>query len=615
MHKIFKRFLASALLACFPLLFSACGGGGGGGGVEMTTISGTAVKGPIKGALVQVFKLNSDGTRGELLGSGTSGSGGLYGIQIPKAKAIPPLLVTVTGQEGATYKSETTGIEVPFTSAESFNAALDTFNPDNNYTVSPLTEAAFEQVQRILTDNPSLVADDKTIGAANARVATLFNVSDILADPAADPAYAASLQIIDQMVVNSGTSTTLQVMALINQAFVDVGSKPYQSFQSALTAAANDVIAAAPPADAAAIAAVINAVVAAANNPPPEPDWTDTTPPQAVKNLQAVPGSEATSSFVTLFWSVATTTGKNPVAGYDVYRNGIKIASVTSTTYLDKPLQLSTAYKYYVVAFDAAGNRSLASAEISTTTPAAPNLTITAGGQLSSGIISLTFKDITAPAAPANLAATSSVITATISSVSLSWSASTDNVAVTGYDVYRDGSKLGTVPQTSFTDLSVTSGVVHSYTVVAFDAAGNRSAMSAALLYTPVTSNLNITVGGQLSTDTTNQPFKDITAPTVPQNLAAVTTAIDATTSSVKLTWSAATDNVAVAGYDVYRGGVKIGTVTQATYTDPSVTSGVASSYAVIAFDAAGNRSAASSALSVTPVSPNLGITVGGQVS
>lgn len=495
MHKFLKRFLASVLLACCPLVFSACGGGGG-ESVEMTTISGVAMKGPIKGALVQVFKLRSDGTTGELLGSGTSDGSAAYSVPIPKAKAVPPLLVKVSGQAGALRKSETTGADIVFTSAESFNAVLDTFDTSKKYTVSPLTDAAYQQVQKFLTDNPSSVADDRIISAANARVATLFGVSDILAaptDPINGAAYTTSLTIIDQMVVDSSTNNTLQTMTLINQAFVDVESAPYQNYITNLSSAATTVKTNDPS-----IAIAVGTVVATAITPPPEPVLTDTVAPNTVSSLQVVPGSETATSSVTLYWSVATTTGKNPVAGYDIYRDGKKIAAVSSTSYIDKPLVLATTYKYYVVAFDAAGNRSLPSAEKTVTTPTAPNLNITVGGQLSSSLTSLPFKDINAPSVPSNIAASTTAIGATTSSVKLTWNASTDNVAVTGYDVYRGGVKVGSTPVASFTDPSVTSGVASSYTAIAFDAAGNRSAASVALSVTPVVSNLSINIGGQI---------------------------------------------------------------------------------------------------------------------
>ncbi len=82
--------------------------------------------------------------------------------------------------------------------------------------------------------------------------------------------------------------------------------------------------------------------------------------------------------------------------------------------------------------------------------------------------------DSTPPTAPTNLAAT--VTTAT--SATLSWTASTDNVGVTGYDVYRGGTLVGTAAGTTYTDTGLSPSTAYTYTVKAFDAAGNVSQAS-----------------------------------------------------------------------------------------------------------------------------------------
>ncbi|MER8182033.1 glycoside hydrolase family 6 protein [Kitasatospora sp. NPDC094015] len=88
----------------------------------------------------------------------------------------------------------------------------------------------------------------------------------------------------------------------------------------------------------------------------------------------------------------------------------------------------------------------------------------------------------------------------------------------------------------------------------------------------------------------------DTTAPTAPTALRS--TAV--TSSGVSLAWAAATDNVGVTGYDVYRGGVQIGSTTGTSYADSGLTASTAYSYAVRARDAAGNASALSTALVVS---------------
>ncbi|MGA4989605.1 glycosyl hydrolase family 18 protein [Nonomuraea bangladeshensis] len=183
--------------------------------------------------------------------------------------------------------------------------------------------------------------------------------------------------------------------------------------------------------------------------------------------------------------------------------------------------------------------------------------------------------DTTAPSTPGNLRSTG----VTSNSVSLAWNASTDNVAVTGYEVYRGSTLVTTVTGTTYTDTGLTASTAYTYTVRARDAAGNRSAASAAV--TATTSN-----GG--GTDTT--------APSVPGNLRST----GVTSNSVSLAWNASTDNVAVTGYEVYRGSTLVTTVTGTTYTDTGLAASTAYTYTVRARDAAGNRSAASAAVTAT---------------
>jgi chitodextrinase len=163
--------------------------------------------------------------------------------------------------------------------------------------------------------------------------------------------------------------------------------------------------------------------------------------------------------------------------------------------------------------------------------------------------------------------------------VNLSWSASTDNVGVTGYTVYRNGSALATVTGTTlaYADMNAAAGTTYSYTVDAFDAAGNHSSQSAPVVVTT--------------------PTPDTTPPSVPSGL--VGSAASAT--QVNLSWSASTDNVGVTGYTVYRNGSALTTVSGSTqsYSDTTASPSTTYSYTVDAFDAAGNHSAQSAAAGV----------------
>ncbi|WP_066949922.1 discoidin domain-containing protein [Microtetraspora fusca] len=176
--------------------------------------------------------------------------------------------------------------------------------------------------------------------------------------------------------------------------------------------------------------------------------------------------------------------------------------------------------------------------------------------------------DTEPPTAPGNLAYTEPAT----GQIKLTWSASTDNVGVTGYDIYANNELLTSVAGniTTYTDSRPGSETV-SYYVKARDAAGNQSPAS--------------------NTVTRKGSGGDTEAPTAPGNLAYT----EPTSGQIKLTWSASTDNVGVTGYDIYANNILRDSVAGnvLSYTDNQpVTATV--SYYVKAKDAAGNQSPAS---------------------
>ena len=196
--------------------------------------------------------------------------------------------------------------------------------------------------------------------------------------------------------------------------------------------------------------------------------------------------------------------------------------------------------------------------------------------------------DVQAPSTPTDVRATSIEST----SATLVWEASSDDVGVKGYVVYRDGVRVGSASGTSFTDQGLAPGSTYEYSVVATDRAGNASERSAALSVTTVAA-----------------PDVDIQAPTAPTHLHSM----GVTQSSVALMWEAASDDVGVTSYLVYRDGAVIGTTSNEMLTDTGLAAGSQHSYVVKARDAAGNVSASSNTLTVTtqaaPI-PEPGVTV-----
>jgi hypothetical protein len=85
--------------------------------------------------------------------------------------------------------------------------------------------------------------------------------------------------------------------------------------------------------------------------------------------------------------------------------------------------------------------------------------------------------DTTPPSIPTGLSATP----VSTSQINLSWTASADSIGVTGYNVFRNGIKIATTPSTTYSSVGLTAATTYSYSISAFDAAGNASALTGTL--------------------------------------------------------------------------------------------------------------------------------------
>ncbi len=162
-----------------------------------------------------------------------------------------------------------------------------------------------------------------------------------------------------------------------------------------------------------------------------------------------------------------------------------------------------------------------------------------------------------------------------------------DDVGVASVDLAIDDVVQQTVttePYTFAWDTSSTSNGSHVLTAIAHDAAGHATTSS------PVT----VTVD--------NTP--DTTPPSAPSGLSASAPAAD----RVDLTWTAATDDVAVTGYRIFRDGAQVAATGSTFYVDATVLPGRTYSYSVVAVDAAGNSSAPSDEATVTTPSAAAGV-------
>ena len=180
--------------------------------------------------------------------------------------------------------------------------------------------------------------------------------------------------------------------------------------------------------------------------------------------------------------------------------------------------------------------------------------------------------DSQAPTVPANVKATATAH----DKVTVTWNASTDNVGVGSYTVFRDSVPVGVVSEgTTYQDSGLSSNTEYNYQVNATDIAGNKSASSA-----------------KVTVKTPN--VADSQAPSTPTEL----TATAVSSKQINLTWKASTDNVGVKSYEVYRtdkGSNPIATVTTNSFGDYGLDASKQYSYYVKARDGAGNTSGVSS--------------------
>jgi hypothetical protein len=259
----------------------------------------------------------------------------------------------------------------------------------------------------------------------------------------------------------------------------------------------------------------------------------DIRPPKTPGNLR----TEVGTGTLTLRWNPST--DDVAVTGYEVYIGSNLVATVTGTTYT-MPTPPPAIFTYRVRALDAAGNAS-------------PYAMITPGGP----------PDTTAPTAPTGLGFGSGP-----GGLTLTWTAATDNVGVAGYTVTVNGERLGATSHTRLTIPPIGFGEF-TFTIVAFDGAGLTS--------TPLTRMVAVDPG----------PTSDARQPTPPTNLLP-----RVTPTQVSWSWTASTDNVGVAGYEVFQGTEWVTTVTGTSFTEPRVPGQTTYGIRVRAFDAIGNKSA-----------------------
>ncbi|MCK9352322.1 MAG: fibronectin type III domain-containing protein [Candidatus Paceibacterota bacterium] len=283
--------------------------------------------------------------------------------------------------------------------------------------------------------------------------------------------------------------------------------------------------------------------------------------PDAPSNLSA---KSVTSSRIELLWASPTNT--TSVAGYKIYKNGAEAGTSKINSYSFGGLDPNTSYTFEVTSYNVVGNESPKSNTITVKTPI----------------------DITPPTTPSGLTG----VAVSFSRINLSWKPALDNNAITGYNVYKNGELITTVPDTKAQITDLAELTTYRFTVQAFDASKNFSPESAA-----------ISVKTVVETDTT--------PPSIPGGL----TAKAVSYSKITLAWKGSTDKIGVDGYHVYRGSDRIGTTKGLTFSDTGRTHEKTYSYQVSAYDYAGNVSERSDTVSATTLPLPTGVPVSFKVT
>jgi endonuclease I/chitodextrinase len=187
-----------------------------------------------------------------------------------------------------------------------------------------------------------------------------------------------------------------------------------------------------------------------------------------------------------------------------------------------------------------------------------------------------TSSDVEIPSIPTNLSATN----VTTFSVNLSWTASTDNIGVTSYDVFINGNLYKNTTTTSMVVTGLNSDTDYSLAVLAKDIANNSSAQTAAV---------------HIKTLVDNQ------APSTPTNLVIS----NQTTTSFVVSWDAATDNTAVTQYEIFVNTVLNGTASVTNFTVSNLAASTTYAVQVRAKDAKNNISELSVAIDATTADIN----------
>ena len=498
--------------------------------------------------LIPILGLGLAGCSGVVSGNSSGGgSGSPNPLAITNVQASTP---TTTGFQvsWATNVAANSSIDYGTSASYGSSTAVDsTMVTSHQAAITNLAIGTLYHFRVRSTDanNNSAVSGDLTFATAGDTTAPTVSITS----PAANATLSGSVNVDVTANDNVGVKSVQLKIDNANSGAA-VTSAPYVIAVNTNSLSNGNHILTAVASDAAGNSTTSAQVAVKVNNTNP-----DTTPPTV--SMTAPANGATVSSTISITANASDNVG---VASVQFQLDGANFGSLDTASPYSVSWNTATSsngsHTLRAIAKDAAGNSTTSATVTVTVSNSNPDTT--------PPTVSIT--------APANGATVSGTISVTANA--------SDNVGVASVQFQLDGANLGSLdtasPYATSWNTATASNGSHTLQAIAKDAAGNST----------TSASVAVTVSN----------VTDTTAPSVPGGL----TATAVSSSQINLSWTASTDNVGVTGYNVFRGGAKIGTSPSTSFQDGGLAASTSFTYTVSAFDAAGNTSAQSASASAT---------------
>ncbi len=416
-------------------------------------------------------------------------------VTVNNQTAPPKPTISISAPANNASVSRVTTISAAATNATSVQFKLDGNNLGSADTASPYSYSWDTSTAANGTHTLSAVATNSAGSTTSSTVTVTVNNQAAIPAPTisiSSPANNATVSGTTSITATTSNATSVQFKLDGNNLGSADTASPYSySWDTSQVANGTHTLTAVASNTGTTTTTATNVTVTVSNAATPPPptsvqnlSWNATT---KTLSWSAYPGA---SSYVVAQVHNPTTTRNTDYSWPHV--RGTSCLPASSNCGFSAPAAGETVH-YGILPLDASGNAVAGSNwanEISVTWPSAPTA------------------DTTPPSQPTGLSATA----ASSSQINLSWTASADNVGVTGYKIYRstgggNASLVGTSTTTSYGDTGLNAGTNYVYYVKAVDAAQNLSAASASANATTPASATTITVQGTVTDSTTHNPI------------------------------------------------------------------------------------------------------------